>query len=470
MWPFKPAWMSENTDKAKKAVDLITDQEKLAQIVMEAPHYGVREAALAKIESQSLLAKFAKSDGGLIAEKAAARVTDNAVLKELILDPAVRYAVRGIATQAVTDQELLEEIARTGPEHSLKLGAILKLTNQPLQQELLEEIARTAPDHEIRLRAIKGLTNEHLLAELAKTVTCTGVYAAFTELVEKSFSPAGPDAEGYTGWAHIHSMRMAAVSRITDQNALADVLYGFINDRGEGWGWEVPKSAAGRLHDQDHLKKVITALTALGPDISSVDTVLCAAIEQITDKNFLAQLMTSGALSHFTLGYHAHRTAERKLQKLNQKASEESGKEQILQCASAYINENAVEDWALQFVSAYIDKNSVKGLSGLEVELVKPFFAELFSHYKQQADGKPGLTICTRCDGDLTPGEPVFLTGSGRCLCERCSLIYIIGNASDWHYYLGNIASLIGHVPSSLQKKGLALQERITQLRNGEIV
>ena len=66
MWPFKPAWMSENTDKAKKALDLIADQEKLAQIVMEAPHYGVREAALAKIESQPLLAKFAKSDGGLI--------------------------------------------------------------------------------------------------------------------------------------------------------------------------------------------------------------------------------------------------------------------------------------------------------------------------------------------------------------------------------------------------------------------
>jgi hypothetical protein len=112
----------------------------------------------------------------------------------------------------------------------------------------------------------------------------------------------------------------------------------------------------------------------------------------------------------------------------------------------------------------YLDKKGANGLSKKEVELTKPFFADLFVHFHENAKTNTSL-YCTRKDCSLSDNEPVFVTGSGRVLCKDCALQYIIGNLSDWRYYLGDIAAGIGYVPSSLQSKGLALQKMIDEQR-----
>jgi hypothetical protein len=50
MWFFKPAWMSDNKEKALKAVSKETDQAKLTKIFNSAPLFDVRLAAFRKLD------------------------------------------------------------------------------------------------------------------------------------------------------------------------------------------------------------------------------------------------------------------------------------------------------------------------------------------------------------------------------------------------------------------------------------
>ena len=123
-----------------------------------------------------------------------------------------------------------------------------------------------------------------------------------------------------------------------------------------------------------------------------------------------------------------------------------------------------------ELVFQHIDQRGVNGLSAEETELIKPFFLDLFEHFHEGAQTTT-LTECTRNDyHNLTDpdSQPVFVTGSGRVFCSYCALVYIIDNLSDWHYYLGDIASGIGYVPPSIQNKGLALQKEIDEQRQSQ--
>lgn len=84
MWFFKPAWMSDNRDKAVRAVGKITDQEKLKEVVTNAPHAAARLAAVSAIVDQSFLADIALSKRDVALRGAAtARLANPAVLAEI---------------------------------------------------------------------------------------------------------------------------------------------------------------------------------------------------------------------------------------------------------------------------------------------------------------------------------------------------------------------------------------------------
>ena len=102
----------------------------------------------------------------------------------------------------------------------------------------------------------------------------------------------------------------------------------------------------------------------------------------------------------------------------------------------------------------------MQNLSKEEMEMMKPFFAELFLWYKQNTEGKTLDSECSRCSCRIYNDDLIFLSGSGRLFCKDCGLKYVISNLSDWHYYLGNIAAGIGFVPVSIQKKDLRYKRK----------
>jgi hypothetical protein len=60
---FKPVWQSKNKEKALRAVERISDQQKLMEVAKTADlDYNVRRAAIDKLTDQSVLADIAKSD------------------------------------------------------------------------------------------------------------------------------------------------------------------------------------------------------------------------------------------------------------------------------------------------------------------------------------------------------------------------------------------------------------------------
>jgi len=126
------------------------------------------------------------------------------------------------------------------------------------------------------------------------------------------------------------------------------------------------------------------------------------------------------------------------------------------------------EKYSLKLVSDYIDENPMQKLSKEEMEMMKPFFSELFLWYKNNTEGKSLDTECSRRGCHIFNDDVIFLSGSGRLFCKDCGLVYVIGNPSDWYYYLENIAAAIGYVPTSIQRKGLELKEKMTKKRESK--
>jgi uncharacterized protein YcgL (UPF0745 family) len=58
---FKPAWLSENREKAMKAVEKLTEQSQLAEVVKNALHTDVRRAAVQRLTDQTVLAYAIKT-------------------------------------------------------------------------------------------------------------------------------------------------------------------------------------------------------------------------------------------------------------------------------------------------------------------------------------------------------------------------------------------------------------------------
>ena len=117
-----------------------------------------------------------------------------------------------------------------------------------------------------------------------------------------------------------------------------------------------------------------------------------------------------------------------------------------------------------KIVCGFIDENGLNGLTKEEAELAKPFFTSLFFYFHENATKNSTLTRCDRNGCALNQSAPVFATAS-KALCCDCALQYILGNLSNWHYYLGNLASGIGSVSANMQTKGKELQAQISQLR-----
>ncbi|MDR2926333.1 MAG: hypothetical protein LBU76_10385 [Azoarcus sp.] len=108
MWFFKPAWMSENYEKAVNAVRNETDQSKLLNIAKKATSGHIRAEAVYLLSDQSVLAEIAKNDR--------------------------HFNVRYAAVSRLTDQTALFYIAENETNIEVLLKAVERLTDLKLQE------------------------------------------------------------------------------------------------------------------------------------------------------------------------------------------------------------------------------------------------------------------------------------------------------------------------------------------------
>ncbi|MDR0537407.1 MAG: hypothetical protein LBH04_05100 [Tannerellaceae bacterium] len=158
-----PAWRSEDSIEAVKAVEEISDTELLAQIAAEAPTKESRLAAIKKMkptESQALLAGVAESTE-----------------EDSEYEPGALEAVKKIS-----DQTLLARVAKDAHSECVRKAAIKKLIPEQ-HQPLLAELAEAGEQYYDldALEAVKKLTDQTLLANVAVKAESPDVREAAVE-------------------------------------------------------------------------------------------------------------------------------------------------------------------------------------------------------------------------------------------------------------------------------------------------
>ena len=101
---FTPKWMSNDPTKARKAVEKITDPEKLAEVAVNA-----------KLQD--------------VVRKAIECIHDEAVLAEITLGDADSFAVRR-ALERVAHPDLLKKIADEAEQDWVRVSALTRLAKQ----------------------------------------------------------------------------------------------------------------------------------------------------------------------------------------------------------------------------------------------------------------------------------------------------------------------------------------------------
>jgi len=185
---------SEYYSKQLKALNKITNQEDLFDIVKKSDNSNFRKFAVKKITDTLILQKIAILDkeGTFFLYDIIENIKDQKVLKAIVTDDSYDDVNRVSAIRSFNNQDILKKIALDrNNSNYLRGSAIKKLKNQKLlyslikykenkdlkyialgkltNQNYLEDIAKNEQDFKIREKAIVKLTNDTLLQKIAET-------------------------------------------------------------------------------------------------------------------------------------------------------------------------------------------------------------------------------------------------------------------------------------------------------------
>jgi hypothetical protein len=162
------AWVAktEKYSVTKRGIELLNDQNLLADIAKNAKDCDARIASVNKLTGQNVLAEIAKSDKD--------------------------WSVRLAAVKKLTAQNIIVDIAKNDEDSIVRYTAAEKLTDQNIAQEVYENIAENEKEIHIRITVIEKLTDQSILVDIAKN-----------------------DTNRY--------VREAAVKKLTDQKVLVDI-------------------------------------------------------------------------------------------------------------------------------------------------------------------------------------------------------------------------------------------------------
>jgi len=176
----------------KQVKELQTGDCMIEYYAFHAGRWDARLAAVKKLTDQGLLEKIAKTD----------------------IDPRIRIK----AINKLTDEEVLREIACTEGNMQVRLAIIAKFPDPAQRQAKIHYIARYDEKEDNRLAAIEKLTDQSVLTDIAKHDQASKVRAAAIKMLTDQSLLA--DIAKHDKAEYI---RAAVVERLTDQHVLADM-------------------------------------------------------------------------------------------------------------------------------------------------------------------------------------------------------------------------------------------------------
>jgi hypothetical protein len=198
----------------KLDVAQLVDQPLLAKLAVEAKDSDVRRSALAKLNDSSLLAQM----GMWVKPELTRLVTDQALLAKIALQ-AQDTVVRLAAIASLTNQDLLAKMATQPIDLEFRCAVVEKLTDQAV----LAQIALSEEDIRVRRAAVHNLTDQHTLRLIAMkedALTVLGINLPRLDALSQFIRGEGIAAAEDDAFA----LRLAAIARMTDQGALAEMV------------------------------------------------------------------------------------------------------------------------------------------------------------------------------------------------------------------------------------------------------
>ncbi len=210
---FEPVWKTNKREKLDEALDAvreINDLKKLREAVLSASLPEVRSAALERITDQRVLREIILENGAPyeIKREAVRRISDPEILSEIAMLRQA-YPADGEAIAVLSDQDQLRHIALSeqGGEQD---KAVYKIRDQ----QVLAEIAVDANKTDARKTAIRNITDPWILLQLLAGAEDVDTWSeAYERLVQlqKSGLVRGLSEEQ-------HQALLEAVIRVKDRN------------------------------------------------------------------------------------------------------------------------------------------------------------------------------------------------------------------------------------------------------------
>lgn len=207
------------------AVERLDDQQLLAEIAVVHQHYKVRESASSKMKDKNLIAdvalELAMTSGDTdVCNRALEKLTDQERLARVVRG-ATNKAARLRAVDELTDQAVLAEIVRTEKSAEIRKSVVYKLQDR----ELLAQIARSDDDGSVRVAAALKSKDHKLLAEIAQSHSEPQVrQSALNNLTATEAQKFHQEIIGKIAREDVDpGVRIIAVDKLIDQNLLAQI-------------------------------------------------------------------------------------------------------------------------------------------------------------------------------------------------------------------------------------------------------
>lgn len=252
---FKPKWKHSNPEIRKTAVDELTDQTALMEVVKNEEDQEIRKSAARKLTDQAVLTGLAKNENQDVSVRRIAinKLTDQSVLAYLVknskfiyVQTEAEFRLAEVYVTELPDQASLMNAAENHENRMIRAEAVKKIKNHA---HLVKIVKNTSEDCSVRCAAVDKLTDlDHsFLESLAANDKCS-------------------------------SVRESAVRKLTDQVILAGLAQ---NDH----DWTVRAAATRKLSDQTILECVV------GDDTDTY--VRIEAIKKILNKVLLLQVLNN---------------------------------------------------------------------------------------------------------------------------------------------------------------------------------
>lgn len=269
-----------NAQTTKEEIEHLSDMcngkdsdacEQLLKIISADKDLDLRFFALNKLTDQNLIAEVVRKVSHLqVKDSALSKINDQDILYKIVIDKNIKDIYRFSALNKLSDQNLIIEVVRKVPHLEVKDSALSKINDQKILYNMVMD--KNIKDVYFKKRIIQHIKDENLLINIIQDdSTYDVVSAALENIVDQGliFSIATSD--------RYKENHFEAISKLTNKKDLYYVAqYGNDNDR---------EKAVQKINDQNFLIQVVK--TDKNKRIQYI------AIKKITDQNFLINFINN---------------------------------------------------------------------------------------------------------------------------------------------------------------------------------